>query len=213
MERVIAIGDIHGEYKKLRNLLDQISPSSEDRLIFLGDLIDRGPESYQVVEFINKLKQELPKTIILFGNHDAYVLSLMLGKFHRVNRTNSGYFWPDGGRQTMASYDRAGIPLTTHFQFFKAMRYTFQTDNYFFCHAGVKPGIPLDKQAEDTLIHITAPFLSSKMDFGKIVIHGHATVKHPDIRPNRINIDTGACNGGPLTALALPSQKIWQSKG
>lgn len=110
----------------------------------------------------------------------------------------------------MASYRNNGCHLKEHKDFYVNLPFSWETDGYFFCHAGVRPGIPLDEQKASDLIEIREPFLSSNMDMGKIVVHGHTPVKTPDIRHNQINIDTGAGVRGPLTAIELPSNITWQ---
>lgn len=207
--RLIAIGDVHGRLSKLGDLLRQIDPQPRDRLVFLGDYVDRGPDSYEVVERLVALRRELPGSVLLRGNHEAILLSLFR---EPVSGLRESWLERDGGRLTIASYQAAGQFLAVHRAFFESLTLTFETDRFFFCHAGVRPGIALDRQREEDLLAIREPFLSSKADFGKIVVHGHTVVDHPQILPNRINIDTGAGDGGPLTALDLGAMSRWQSR-
>ncbi len=206
MGRLIAIGDIHGRMRPLDGLVKQIEPLEADRLVFLGDYIDRGPESFEVVEYVIALQLKYPKTITLRGNHEDFVLSFFMG-----NQTDR-HLWlkQNGGEQTMTSYRRNGEFLNVHRDFYESLSISWETDDYFFCHAGVRPGVPLDKQKASDLCGIRKPFLSSGANFGKIVVHGHTIVHEPTILNNHINIDTGAGEFGPLTAIELPSKRIWQ---
>jgi serine/threonine protein phosphatase 1 len=116
----------------------------------------------------------------------------------------------NGGDRTIASYKRAGQYLKAHQEFYMALPVYWENEEYFFCHAGIRPRVPLNKQRPIDLIEIREPFLSSTENFGKTIVHGHTIVEEPEIRPNRINIDTGAGMNGPLTAIELLSMKIWQ---
>lgn len=206
MGRLIAIGDIHGRMRMLSGLIEQIQPQETDRLIFLGDYIDRGPESFEVIEHVIGLKQKYPNTITLRGNHEDFVLSFFMGN------QKDRHLWlkQNGGEQTMASYRRNGEYLKVHRAFYESLGISWESDEYFFCHAGVRPGVPLDKQMASDLCGIREPFLSSGVNFGKIVVHGHTIVSEPTIQDNHINLDTGAGEFGPLTAIELPSKRIWQ---
>ncbi len=204
--RLIAIGDIHGRFGKLTGLINQIEPKVDDQLIFLGDYIDRGPDSYEVVEYVIELRRKFPKTIMLRGNHEDFVISFFMG-----NHTDRNLWLKlNGGEQTVVSYRKNGNYLKIHREFYESLPVSWETDEYFFCHAGVRPGVPLNKQRVSDLCGIREPFLSADVKFGKIIVHGHSIVKEPDIRHNRINIDTGAGEFGPLTALELYSKRIWQ---
>jgi serine/threonine protein phosphatase 1 len=206
MGRLIAIGDIHGRMRMLGRLINQIEPQEFDRLVFLGDYIDRGPDSFEVVEYVIALKQKYPKTITLRGNHEDFVLSFFMGN----QKDRHVWLKQNGGEQTMASYRKNGEFLKIHREFYEDLNISWETDEYFFCHAGTRPGVPLDKQKASDLCGIREPFLSSGANFGKIVVHGHTIVHEPTILSNHINIDTGAGEFGPLTAIELPSKRIWQ---
>lgn len=206
--RLIAIGDIHGRYSKLVGLIEKISPRKEDTVIFLGDYIDRRPDSYHVVEFLIKLKEEYPNIITLRGNHEDFVISLFMGNQSTYERNI--WLTMNGGNLTMASYRKAGYYLKEHQDFYMSLPVFWETEEYFFCHAGVRPGIPLDKQSPRDILQIREPFLSSLVNHGKIIVHGHEPVINPTILPNRINIDTGTACYGSLTAIELSSLTIWQ---
>lgn len=160
--RLIAIGDIHGRLSKLTGLIEKIGLTAEDRLVFLGDYIDRGPDSYEVVELILKLRQDYPNTITLRGNHEDFVVSLFMGNQSQYER----HIWlkMNGGDLTMASYKKNGFYLKEHQDFYMNLPISYETDEYFFCHAGVRPDVPLDKQKAIDLIEIREPFLSSKKE-------------------------------------------------
>ncbi|MEN6508996.1 MAG: metallophosphoesterase family protein [Smithella sp.] len=208
MGRVIAIGDVHGTLRKLEGLVEQISPTKEDKVIFLGDYIDRGPDPYHTVEYIIDFMEQFPNTVALRGNHEDFVISLFMGNMNEYERN----LWlkMNGGLQTMVSYRRAGKLLGEHRDFYMALRHFWENDEFFFCHAGVRPGVPLNQQRKSYLVEIREPFLSSTKDFGKVIVHGHTITDQPVLLPNRIGIDTGAWQWGPLTAVELPSRKIWQ---
>lgn len=209
MNRLIAIGDIHGRLSKLTGLINKINPTMDDRIIFIGDYIDRGPESFQVVEYIIEFVNKFPNTITLRGNHEDFIISLFKGNMSQYLRN----IWleDNGGKLTLKSYKKAGHFLKVHQDFFMSLPLFYVTENYFFCHAGVRPGVSLDKQKMSDLLEIREPFLSFKENFEKIIVHGHSIVKNLEILHNRINIDTGAGKHGPLSAIELLSLRIWQS--
>lgn len=208
MGRLIAVGDIHGMLHKLTGIIDQISPEKDDTIVFLGDYIDCGYESYEVVEYLIKLKGEFPNIITLRGNHEDFVISMFSG--NQDPRERDLWLNDNGGRLTKASYSRAGCYMNAHQEFYETLPHSYETDDYFFCHAGVRPGVPLNRQRGSDLLSIREPFLSSSTNYGKLVVHGHTMVDRPEILENRINLDTGAGKHGPLTAMELPSRKIWQ---
>lgn len=208
MGRIIAIGDIHGTLRKLEGLIEQIAPTQDDTIIFLGDYIDRGPDAFHVVEYIIDFTDRFPNTVTLRGNHEDFVISLFMGNMNEYERN----LWirMNGGSQTMVSYRRAGELLGVHSDFYMSLGHSWENEDFFFCHAGVRPGVPLNQQRKSHLVEIREPFLSSTKDFGKIVVHGHTITDQPVLLPNRIGIDTGAWQWGPLTAVEVPSRKIWQ---
>jgi len=211
MGRLIAIGDIHGRLSKLEDLIEQIGPNEDDRLVFLGDYIDSGAQSYEVVEHVIRLKKEFPNTVTLRGNHEDFVISLFMGNLNPRDREI--WLTMNGGRVTLASYRKKGYHLNVHQEFYMSLEHSFETEEFFFCHAGIRPGVPLNAQRKIDLLEIDEPFLSSGRDFGKIVVHGHTITDGVVIKPNRIGLDTGAAHHGPLSAIELPSLKIWESRG
>lgn len=224
--RLYAIGDIHGRSDLLRKLIDMIvareteRPSQKTALIFLGDYIDRGPDSSGVIDLLIHDLPERFQVIYLRGNHeDMMVRALAYPEqfdFWSMNgglATIQSYGIDAGAAQThgldearaiLAELDRA-LPHS-HRDFLNALRLWAKVGDYFFVHAGVRPGIPLRQQTEHDYLFIRDEFLRDEGSFGKIIVHGHTPVRRPDIRPNRIGIDTGAVFTGHLTALILEGQ-------
>jgi len=206
---LIAIGDIHGRLRRLQKLLELICPAADDTLVFLGDYIDRGPDSFAVVETIIGLKNKLPNTITLRGNHEAFIIAALEGNLSAQARN----LWCayNGGDMTLASYRLAGEYMSAHGDFYTGLRCFWETEAYFFCHAGIICGTALSEQKPDDLVDSRGPYPTPHDNLGKTVVHGHTVVDRPLIWPNRINIDTGAGYGGPLTAIELPGHRLWQA--
>jgi diadenosine tetraphosphatase ApaH/serine/threonine PP2A family protein phosphatase len=194
-----AIGDVHGCLDKLVRLLArcrQHGGGEPSRLVFVGDYIDRGPDSRGVIETLLALQRE-QEVIYLRGNHEAMVLDALETSDHTLWLRN-------GGHDTLASYGvtcAAELP-GAHLDWIAALRLTFDDGRRLFVHAGVNPSLPLDRQDQRDLVWIREPFLSSRRDYGRLIVHGHTplTTGLPDHRANRLNIDTAAVFGGPLTA-------------
>ena len=220
--RVYAIGDIHGRRDMLEELhaliLEDARRSSTPHkvAVYLGDYVDRGPDSREVVDYL--IEAPLPgfATVHLMGNHEAFLLQFL------DDSTTLRSWMMNGGDATLASYgvDLLEVPdkvergqwlrqafLTSlpqeHRDFYCALRLHHVEGDYLFVHAGIRPGVPIDDQDPFDLIWIREPFLSSAEDFGKVVVHGHTPVSRPVRQFNKIGIDTGAVYGGPLTALIL----------
>ncbi len=202
MDRIFAIGDIHGCLSKLEDLLKRLPINwKADILIFLGDYVDRGPESCQVLELLLALDSSYPGHIIfLKGNHEDMFLRYLDGDL-------SGLYLSIGGAETLKSYPKGSngpeIP-GAHMDFLKNLRPYYETDHYIFVHAGLRPGLPLKKQDPSDLMWIRSEFIRSSYDWGKKVIFGHTPFSVPLIEKNKIGIDTGAVYGGRLTGLVLP---------
>lgn len=209
--RLIAIGDVHGHLTKLEGLMDKIEPRLDDHIIFLGDYIDRGPDSYGVIEFILELRGMVPATVTLRGNHEDFVTSLFKGNQSESQRNL--WLGPNGGRATMASYRNRGLYLKEHHEFYRDLPYSHAEDGYFFCHAGVEPRVPLERQKPYVLVEEGAAYYGYTGNHGMMIVHGHKHLDSgvPEIHPNRINLDTGAGHGGPLTAMELHSRTVWQA--
>lgn len=205
--RVLAIGDIHGCRCALRNLLIQVAPVRRDRIVFLGDYIDRGPDPRGVVETLLTLRRRVPRCIFLMGNHERMLLDVLAGQ-------NLPRYLANGGLATLLAYrDKGHLRLpATHWQFFNSLQRFYQTGKYIFVHAGLRPGYPLSQQTEDDLLWIRDVFLTSTADWGKTVVFGHTPLRKPYFGPRRIGLDTGAVYGGTLTACDLGSRRIWQAR-
>lgn len=216
--RIYAIGDIHGRQDLLDRAIAAIERDLKERggaalTVTLGDYVDRGPNSRGVLDRLSANPFPTPY-VALKGNHE-----LMLEAF--LADPALGPQWKDfGGLEMCRSY---GIPaadvmmprdyatvaealrgaIAPHTTFLQSLKAWHSHGKYFLCHAGVRPGIALDRQDDHDLMWIRAEFLGSDVDFGKIVVHGHTPVTRPEVKANRINIDTGAFATGRLTCVAL----------
>lgn len=218
-----AVGDIHGRADLLARLEKRIVADWQARgaggglLIFLGDYIDRGAQSREVIE---RLISGFPLPAAhLRGNHEQTLLDFLddpdVGEMWRRNggmETLASYGVPVGEVSVGRGFERAARELrarmpTAHLDFLNGLETSLQVGRYFFCHAGVRPGVPLDAQAADDLMWIREPFIMSREDFGKVVVHGHTPVETPELLPNRINIDTGAFLTGKLTCLVIDGEE------
>ena len=225
--RVYAIGDIHGRDDLLADLLEKIELDSSNRppakriLVFLGDLIDRGPSSAAVVDRLRTYRPKDTRLVFLAGNHEEVLLQILDGDAQVV---------PDwlrfGGAECIRSYgvDPVGIRSmaperavetiaqaipAAHSEFLRGFDDTFRAGDYLFVHAGIRPGLPLAEQASSDLRWIREPFLSDGADHGFVVVHGHSIREDVEERSNRIGIDTGAYRYGVLTAIGLEGGDRW----
>jgi serine/threonine protein phosphatase 1 len=218
--RVYCVGDVHGRDDLLRQMAERVEADSERSsvnhavTVFLGDYVDRGLGSMRVVEQL--ARGEWPTPIIaLAGNHEDLLMAFL---------ENEGAFqtWRSlGGLETLHSY---GVNVASamakrdfgavqaafaarfpepHRQFLENLKVSVALGDYFFCHAGIRPGVPLDRQDRNDLVTIRDTFLSSEAEHGKLVVHGHTPSVVPEIRSNRIGIDTAAYATGRLTCLVL----------
>jgi serine/threonine protein phosphatase 1 len=218
--RIYAFGDIHGRADLLEELFTVVdrdlehNPISRPIEVYHGDYIDRGPDSARTLDLLIERRRS-QTTVFLKGNHEAYFLEVLrdAAKFEDWRQI--------GGLETLMSYgvqplrhaDAAeqvelirllnnALP-EEHLQFLQNLQLSFVCGDYFFVHAGVRPGIPLNEQQESDLLWIRNEFLNSDANFGKFVVHGHTPVRQPEKRENRINIDTGAYATGRLTVLKI----------
>lgn len=220
---VYAIGDIHGRADLLAAMHElvledaaQLTPGTDRIVVYMGDYVDRGLESRQVIDLL--IREPLPnfQIVHLLGNHDSWLLSFLVDP--QIGSSWLRY----GGDVTLHSYGvRLGLPADDpgyygklqaalrarlprqHVEFLRDLELTFEIGDYLFVHAGVRPGVALEHQAAEDLLWIREPFLSSNRDFGRVVVHGHTVESEPIVRSNRIGIDTGACWTGRLTCLVL----------
>ncbi|MGA9486705.1 MAG: metallophosphoesterase family protein [Methylocella sp.] len=223
--RIYAVGDVHGRADLLERLFSRIDedlkdhPIAETIHIFLGDYIDRGRDSSAVLDLLIE-RAEAHRMVCLKGNHEIYLSEFL------ENPGILGAWAQYGALPTLASYgltpkinagpeeqaDLAAGLLSvlpkSHAQFLAGLKLSFTCGDFFFVHAGVRPGMPLSRQREDDLLWIREDFLLHEEPFEKIIVHGHTPVKEPDVRKNRINIDTGAYATGRLTCLKLEQDQI-----
>jgi serine/threonine protein phosphatase 1 len=204
MQKIFVVGDIHGCFDKLCALMDKIPINfTQDQLIFIGDYIDRGSSSLEVVEYLIDLKKRWPATIFLKGNHED-----MLEKY--LDGSDRFTYLLNGGQRTLDAYlNRPNNPgeypvPPAHLEFFKSLHRYYQTDDYIFVHAGLRKKVPLESQKTIDLFWIRDEFIYSEFDFGKRVIFGHTPFKEPLVHTNKIGIDTGAVYGNRLTCVQLP---------
>jgi serine/threonine protein phosphatase 1 len=220
--RIYAIGDIHGRVDLLRAAHQRILADSRmstvhrKLVVYLGDYIDRGPDSREVIDLL--LDEPLPdfQAVHLKGNHEQTLLDFL------TDTSVAASWFAYGGDTTLDSYRvlrpapgdgpqallqtqaelRAKLP-ERHLAFYRALSLSHREGDYFFVHAGVKPGLPLETQSKDDLLWIRDEFLNSDADHGCIVVHGHTISPRPEVKGNRIGIDTGAYATGRLTCLRI----------
>jgi serine/threonine protein phosphatase 1 len=197
-----AIGDVHGSLDKLQRLMlrcEQNAAGRPFKYVFLGDYIDRGPQSAGVIACLVDLQSRLgDRLIALKGNHEAMALDAVDGA------APLRLWFAQGGAATLESYGnvRPSELPSLHLDWLRSLRLSYDDGRRFFVHAGVDPEKPLALQDEQHLLWIREPFLSDGRDYGRLVVHGHTPLMTgtPDFRGNRLNIDTAAVFGGPLTA-------------
>jgi serine/threonine protein phosphatase 1 len=223
--RIYAISDIHGCADLLQQMFTVIDKdlttvgSMRPIHVFLGDYIDRGPDSCRTIELLIE-RGRRHESVFLKGNHEAFLSDVL------KEPTQLEQWKQFGGLQTLTSYglrpslnpdaaeqaelvQQLASRIPPHQQqFFAGLRLRFVCGDFFFVHAGVKPGVPLARQEEHDLLWIREEFLQSEEHFGKYIVHGHTPVQEPDIRFNRVNIDTGAYATGNLTLLSLQGDSL-----
>ena len=208
---LIAIGDVHGCALTMDSLLDKLNPGSDDHLVFIGDYIDRGPDSKGVIDRLIKLKDEV-KCTFLRGNHEELLLGYLDMDEYDLWAIN-------GGISTLASYgdatDKSDIP-DDHIAFVRETELYFETEHFFFVHAGLRPGLTIAENLasgnEQVLLWERGHLKAEKLAWGKTVVCGHTPVPYAMNTPKLINIDTGCCffthpNLGNLTAVRLPERE------
>lgn len=205
--RLLAVGDIHGCRYALQTLMARIVPARDDRIVFLGDYIDRGPDPRGVVETLLALRSRVPRCIFLMGNHERMLLDVLAGR-------NLPVYLANGGLVTLLAYlDKGHLQLpAAHRDFFNSLQLFYETGKHIFVHAGLRPGYPLRLQTENDLLWIREAFLESIADWGKTVVFGHTPMRKPYFGSRRIGLDTGAVYGGTLTACDLGTRRIWQAR-
>ena len=221
--RLYAVGDTHGCLQLARQLFAAIdrdiasNPPDHARVIMLGDYCDRGPDTSGLIDFLIG-EAGTRDMVFLLGNHDQRLRDFADG----VDATPFNFFRFDG-LETLQSYgleadpDGEWLPASralsralpaSHRRFLAKLRLFHEEGDYFFAHAGVKPGVALEDQQAKDLIWIRHEFLQHQGDFGKVVVHGHTPWDRVDIQPNRINVDTGAYDSGILSCAVLEGNSV-----
>lgn len=231
---VYAIGDIHGHLDKLRAVhalidADRAAHGAADApAIHLGDYADRGPDVAGLLDYLIARQEAGAADILLKGNHDRMMQWWLEPEPRRDPVLRRDLDWLDpplGGRASLRSYGvdvseyrwpdeihaeaRDRVP-ERHLSFLAGLALSHIAEGAFFCHAGIRPGVPLDAQAEDDLVWIRAPFLESDADHGPLIVHGHTVTEDIQHCGNRLGIDTGAGYGRPLTVVAVEAGQVWR---
>jgi serine/threonine protein phosphatase 1 len=222
--RVYAIGDVHGCREQMVSLLSTIGHHREGfagiaHLVFLGDIVDRGPDSSGVIEHLMHAELPADRLTFIMGNHEEMMLDCCDGQSARYEP-----WLRYGGVATMASYGVTQRDMLTgkfdlgsamksnvppdHIAFLRSFEDTFTIGDYLFVHAGIRPGTKLERQATKDLRWISSEFLNSKADHGFTVVHGHTINPEIVIRKNRIGVDTGCYNSGILSSLVLEGTNV-----
>lgn len=223
--RAYAIGDIHGHISLLHGAHELIDRDMEQYgaapIVHVGDLVDRGPDSRSVVDYLSAGIAEGRDWVVLKGNHDRMFCRFLRDPDEAEPGLKSGLGWLHprlGGAETLASYgvrsaaDRPIAPVhadalalvpQAHRAFLDSRPTSHRIGDVIFVHAGLRPGIALEQQDEDDLVWIRGPFLEFEGSFGALVVHGHTAIDSPTHYGNRINIDSSAAYGGPLSAIVI----------
>jgi serine/threonine protein phosphatase 1 len=221
-ERVYAIGDVHGCAEKLQDMHHLIAadiaarPVAHATVVHLGDYIDRGPDSAGVVEeLLADWPGDAPPCVVdLMGNHEE----MMLAALAAPDDPGAAAHWlSNGGGASLHSWGLShrdgprawwlGLP-PRHLGFLRGLALIHRAGGYLFVHAGLRPGVALERQSVADLLWIREPFLRSEAPRDFVVVHGHTPAEAPEIRPQRINVDTGAVLGGALTCVALEADRL-----
>lgn len=220
-ERIYAIGDIHGRDDLLIALLARIEAHSaalpepeSQHIVLLGDLVDRGPRSAAVLKLVREVQRADSNMIVLQGNHEDLMLRALAGEPGMLRA-----WMRVGGKETLRSFGLEPPPREADpaeaiakiiaeippqwLAWLRNLPLTARSGSYHFCHAGIRPGVPLKRQTRSDLLWIRDDFLVDERDHGAVIVHGHSISEEVEIRPNRIGIDTGAYQTGALTALYL----------
>lgn len=228
---IYAIGDIHGQLHLLHEAHARIARDQAMHgpglVVHLGDYVDRGPDSRGVVEFLMQGMARGEAWLVLKGNHDRMFTLFLddpMAQDPGLRSDLSWLHWKLGGAATLASYgvknaaDRpvakvhaeavAAVPAA-HRQFLAGLPDRHAAGEAIFVHAGLRPGVPLDQQAETDLVWIRQGFLDWREDFGALVVHGHTAIDAPVHYGNRVNLDSGAAYGGPLTTAVILGREAW----
>jgi serine/threonine protein phosphatase 1 len=226
-ERIYAIGDVHGHFDLFAKLIAlinadaKISPAEQTKIIVIGDLIDRGPHSAEVVECLRKYTDQSDRMIVLKGNHEQVMVQALRGDLEALNA------WLQfGGDTTLDSWgvsrDAIEGPLPELFRaavnavpqdvlrWLERLPLTHRSQDFFFVHAGIRPGVDLDEQRPADMLWITDDFLDVQEPHQAVIVHGHSICEHgPEILRHRIGLDTGAYRTGRLSAVGFEGSRQW----
>lgn len=197
---IYAIGDVHGCLDPLRRLMDQIHLSEMDEVVFIGDYVDRGPDSKGVIDYLLTLRG---RYTFLMGNHERMFLDFLQGKERFL-------FLYNGGEATLESYGGVGEIPAAHLDFLNRLIPYYEADEYLFVHGGIRPGIPLQDQDPRDLLWIREEFYAYPGRYPKTVVFGHTPMREVLMEEDRIGIDTACVYGNKLTCLVLPSRRVIQ---
>ena len=226
-----AIGDIHGQLALLHRAHARIAADQARHgpgtIVHVGDLVDRGPDSRGVIEHLRTGIAAGQDWVVLKGNHDRMFAGFLRDPAYQepgLNRGLSYLHYKIGGGATLASYgvanaqDRplapvhaeaaAAVPMA-HREFLESRPTMFQRGGAVFVHAGIRPGVALDQQSETDLLWIRGGFLDDRRDHGALVVHGHTALDRATLYPNRLNLDSGAAYGGPLSAVVIEDGAVF----
>lgn len=226
---IYAIGDIHGHLDQLDHALGLIEKDGgqEAQVVFLGDLVDRGPDSRGVIDRLEQGQAEGRNWVVLKGNHDAmFQAFLEEGElFHPRTKLGLSYLTSQmGGAATLASY---GTDMTLsdpddlrnnalehipyrHLTFLQRLPYWHEVGKLMFVHAGIRPGLPMAEQSDEDLVWIRQEFLEFQGNHPWLVVHGHTAVQRAEHHGNRVNLDSGAGFGRPITTAVIEGTRVWE---
>lgn len=198
MGRIIGISDIHGEYEKLCRVLEKIAPEKDDTLVFMGDYIDRGKKSREVVDKIIDMKN-VCNCVYLTGSHEYAMLHAKSDEYYNY------LFWNYGGDATAESYGGFDNIMKVHGNFFNSLKFYHIIGKYLFIHAGVRIGVPLEEQSEEDMVYIRSAFYTKRHHLPYKIIFGHTEFDSPQVQEDKICIDTGCgkYKNAPLTAIVI----------
>lgn len=229
MAPIYAIGDIHGQLEMLEIALERVETDggADAKVVFLGDYFDRGPDSRGVIDRLIEGRESGRDWVFLKGNHDRMMEWFTMNPPRHDPHLLVGYHWLHdrlGGIETLASYGvhatekhrladvadafREQIPQM-HVDFLTSLALSHSVEGMFFVHAGIRPGLATDQQSENDLLWIREPFHSDTRDHGALIVHGHTPVDRAMHYGNRVNLDSGAGYGRPLTAAVFDDSGCW----
>jgi serine/threonine protein phosphatase 1 len=211
--KTFIISDIHGEITQLKNILNKIDYNDNMMIILLGDIIDRGENSFETYKYIRRLKDKNNNFILLRGNHEQMMIDSLLDKKVNnglYNKEDAMIIWQqNGGAKTIRDFKNNRELLVEAAKWFDNLPYIYETNKYIFVHAGIDPEKRLYEQNKNDFLWIRNKFIKAKkFKTNKIIIAGHTPFDKPQVLGNRIILDTGAGKGGYLTVMNLNEGKF-----